>query len=360
MNPLPAWAHVLGAPAATGVIRAREEDFCVWEQALIQPSGEGHHLWLDIEKRGANTDWVAGQLARAAGVPRRDVGYAGMKDRHGVTTQWFSVGLQEAGNSDWQSWEIADVRVLNAVRHGRKLKRGALRGNRFRLTVCDVDDPAEDLENRLEQIRDQGVPNYFGSQRFGHGGRNVAQAAQWLQRGGRIPRNRRSIYLSAARSFLFNEVVSERVRQGSWNRLLDGDLALLDGSRSVFPCTLPDETLEQRCRAFDIHPTGPLPGRCGKRAALPSGVAEGVEQSILLAHQGLVSGLERAGVDAARRSLRLKPEALSWSREEDRLVLEFSLPAGAYATSVMRELLQVTDATHSSVKMPAPEERKNT
>ena len=355
---LPEWEFGHGAPSATGVIRKTPEDFRVWEQALVQPSGEGNHVWLELEKRGANTDWVAGQLARAAGVARRDVGYAGMKDRHGVTTQWFSVGLQEASQPDWEHWQIPDVTVISALRHGRKLKRGALRGNRFHLVVRDVTGSADELQQRLEQVAAEGVPNYFGAQRFGHEGRNVAQAVRWLEKGGRLARNRRGIYLSAARSFLFNQVLSERVRQGNWNLLMDGDLAQLDGSRSVFPCSLPDVTLEQRCREFDIHPTGPLPGRSGRDGALPVRAAAGIEQDALKPHEGLVAGLVRAGAEAARRSLRLKPEALEWHLEGQRLELQFGLPSGAYATSVLRELLRVSDAMASSVRMPDPEQRK--
>jgi len=336
------WAWALGPPAATGRLRSTPADFQVTEIPLVEPSGEGRHLWLEIEKTGANTDWVAAQLARAAGAPRRDVGYAGLKDRDAVTRQWFSIGLQEAERDDWRTWEIEGVTVIAAHLHERKLQRGALCGNRFRLVVRELRDDAGDLEVRLQAVAARGVPNYFGPQRFGHGGRNVERAMHWLEHGGRIRRPTRGIYLSALRSLLFNRVLSARVADGSWGRLLDGDIAQLDGSRALFECTLPDETLERRCAEFDIHPTGPLPGRGGKR---PARDAAACEERILNADPSLIAALERAGLDAARRSLRLVPRGFEWSRDGATLELAFELPAGGYATTVLRELVSVANGT---------------
>ena len=334
------WAWALGRPTATGRLRSVPADFRVDEVPLIEPSGQGNHLWLEIEKTGANTDWVAAQLARVAGAPRREVGYAGLKDRNAVTRQWFSIGLQEAQRDDWRAWSIEGVTVLAAHRHERKLQRGALRGNRFRLVVRELRGDAGDLEARLQAIAARGAPNYFGPQRFGHGGRNVARALHWLEHGGRIRKPTRSIYLSALRSLLFNRVLAARVVDGSWDRLLDGDVAQLDGSRALFDCTLPDATLERRCADFDIHPTGPLPGRGGKR---PLRAAAACEDRILAADRPLVEALERAGLDAARRSLRLRAADLDWRLQDDRLELAFGLPPGAYATSLLRELVSTPD-----------------
>ena len=336
-----AWA--LGRPTASGRLRSEPTDFRVSEIPLVEPSGQGNHLWLDVEKTGANTDWVAAQLARAAGVPRRDVGYAGLKDRNAVTRQWFSVGLQEAQRDDWRDWSIEGVTLRAGVRHERKLQRGALRGNRFHLVVRDLDGDRSGLEARLQAIAARGAPNYFGPQRFGHGGRNVERAVHWLEHGGRIRKPTRGIYLSALRSLLFNRVLSARVADGSWNRLLDGEVVQLDGRRALFDCALPDPTLERRCAEFDIHPTGPLPGRGGMR---PQRAAGAFEEHILQADRRLVEALERAGLDAARRSLRLRAAGLEWRFADDRLELAFELPAGAYATSLLRELVSTTeDAT---------------
>ncbi|MBT8048633.1 MAG: tRNA pseudouridine(13) synthase TruD [Gammaproteobacteria bacterium] len=335
---LPDWSRVLGAPGISGLLRTQHEDFRVEELPLVKPDGEGNHLWLEIEKRGANTDWVARQLASQAGVPGRDVGYAGMKDRHGVTSQWFSIGLQEARDTDWDQWQLPDAVILQAHRHHRKLKRGALRGNRFRIVARQLEGCRDGLEERLQQVAKLGVPNYFGPQRFGHGGLNVARGAHWLEHGGRIPRHKKSIYLSAVRSFLFNAVVSRRVGLGNWNQILDGEIASLDGSRSGFACRMPDPELERRCDEFDIHPSGPLPGSGGRQ---PERDAAEIENEVLKPLGALIAGLEKAGLKSARRSLRLVPGAMSWQCSDSELALKFDLPPGAYATAVLRELVSV-------------------
>lgn len=323
-------------PECQGLVRTEPEDFEVAELPLITPEGQGSHLWLEIEKREANTDWVARQLATCAGVSGRDVGYAGMKDRRAVTRQWFSVALQEARNPDWETWVLPDARILKAHMHNRKLRRGALAGNRFRLVIKNLEGEVSHLQDRLQRVKQQGVPNYFGSQRFGHDGQNVVRGSHWLEHGGRLPRNKKSIYISAVRSFLFNDVLSSRVEGKVWNQLLDGDIASLDGSHSTFPCTMPDPELSRRCDEFDIHPSGPLPGKGGDRAER---LAAATEQAALGHWQTLVSGLESAGVKSARRPLRLLPKKMRWDLSGKELVLVFELFPGGYATSVLRELV---------------------
>jgi tRNA pseudouridine13 synthase len=333
---LPDWPPVCGAPRASAVLRAEPGDFLVDELSAVEPGGAGGHLWLWVRKVGANTDWVAGQLARVAGCPVRDVGYAGMKDRHAVTRQWFSVPVPPGKDLAWPLWDIADVTIESARLHDRKLKRGALAGNRFRIVLRELAGDRDDLVCRLEQVGQRGVANYFGPQRFGFGGQNVQRGVRWLHFGGRLPRSKRSIYLSAVRSFLFNEVLAERVRQGQWDQLLDGDIAMLDGTHSIFCCTLPDHELQSRCAVFDLHPTGPLPGVDG---LLPERAAALVEQGVLQPFMELVEALRAARVDSDRRSLRLCVRALQWSFDDDSLSLEFELPPGAYATTVISELV---------------------
>lgn len=336
MIEIPDWPYHLGKPDAVGLIRSCPEDFVVEEIPRIHPEGEGNHLWLWVEKQSANTDWVARELARVAACAQRDIGYAGLKDRHAVTRQWFSIPASATAEKDLEDPGIDGVRILKVCRHGRKLKRGTLDGNRFHLTIRDFDGDAARTAERLEQIRQGGVPNYFGPQRFGYQGRNVAQGLSLLSRKARLQRNKRSIYLSAMRSFLFNHVLAERVRNGSWNSMIDGDLAMLDGTQSIFPCELADAVIEDRCKRLDIHPTGPMPGEDGSQ---PTGQAAMLERDVLQNWPGIEEVLLAQRIKASRRALRLCPASLEWAFNASNLELAFTLPPGCYATTVLREIL---------------------
>ncbi len=326
---LPNWARAHGNPLYSALIRSQPQDFDVTEELGFEFSGDGEHDFLFVEKTNANTDWVSKQLAGHAGVPPRDVGYAGLKDRHAVTRQWFSVPRWNA--PDWNALAIDGVRLLDQQRHNRKLRRGAHQSNRFRI-VLQGQTPAEAaLQERLVMIKAVGVPNYFGRQRFGRGGANIALADQWAE-GRRLPRHKRSFAISAARSFLFNEELAQRVADGTWNQLLAGDIANLDGSGSVFTVTEPDAELLRRCDEMDIHPTGTLSGDGSPLLSSATG------------HENWLAALEGARVKPARRSLRLRIADLDWSISEDSLLLEFALPRGAFATSVLREIADVEDA----------------
>ena len=337
----PARAH--GASVLTARIRVSAEDFFVEELPAFEASGAGEHLLLTIEKRGMNTAFAAKRIAAWAGVDESAIGQAGMKDRHAVTRQRFTVWLPKKVAPDLDALQSDDLRVLDHAWHARKLPRGALAGNRFVLVLRDVEGQRDAIDARLQAIATQGVPNYFGEQRFGRGGNNVQQAVAMFA-GRRVKREERSMLLSAARSELFNRVLAARVEAGTWNAALDGDVWMLDGSRSVFgPEALTDE-LQARLDAFDIHPTGPLWGE----GELRSGdVAREVE---LAAMQGdsatrLRNGLERAGLKQERRALRLQPSELRWQWLDDAaLELRFALPPGCYATTVLRELGDITDA----------------
>ena len=347
MFEIPDWPHFLGMPGAIGLIRSYPEDFVVEEIPRIHPEGEGGHLWLWVEKRSANTDWVARELAKAVNCARRDVGYAGLKDRHAVTRQWFSVPADDTTVELLDSADIEGVHVLESHRHTRKLKRGTLNGNRFYLAIRDFSGDADQTGQRLKQIRARGVPNYFGPQRFGHGGRNVEQGFRLLSKKVRLQRNKASIYLSAIRSFLFNQVLAERVRQGTWSSMIDGDLAMLDGTQSIFPCELPDPDIEDRCKRLDIHPTGPLPGKGGTQ---PLGEMAALERDMLQNWPELAEVLIAQGVKASRRALRLYPADLEWKFAGNGLELTFVLPPGSYATTVLREVLAFTEAERVSTQ----------
>ena len=325
-----------GASPLTGELRRTPEDFRVDEILGYDADGEGEHALLWVEKRGANTDWVARELAKFADVSPVNVGYAGLKDRHAVTRQAFTVQLAGKPDPDWSAFPHDDVKVLASTRHKRKLKRGALRGNRFVLVLRDVQGDRERAEEVLQAIASHGVPNYFGEQRFGREGGNVAQARAMFA-GRRVDREKRSILLSAARSHIFNHVLAARVERGVWNKPLDGEIWSLAGSRSWFGPEPFDDTLAARLAQGDIHPSGPL---WGQGDPPTTGEAGELERAIAAVSGDLAEGLAAARMDQERRPLRLQPKELRWRWLDDAtLELGFELPAGAYATVVVRELI---------------------
>lgn len=319
-------------------MRALPEDFRVFEMLAFEPSGDGEHAFLLIEKTGENTEYVARQLARFAGVRQRDVGYAGLKDRHAVTTQWFSVWLPGKQEPDWFEFESDTVKVLQTVRHARKLKRGALAGNGFELLVRDWQGDRDRLAGQLTAIENGGIPNYYGEQRFGHQGRNLDKALE-LFAGARVKRELRSIYLSAVRSFLFNQVLARRVAAGNWNKALVGDALALDRSRGYFKTSVIDETIDNRARACEIHPTGVL---WGAGAADVGSETLALENAVIGAFPDLAQGLVNEGLAMDRRALRVNVENLQWRFvADDQLKLSFSLPAGSFATALVREIIEI-------------------
>lgn len=334
--------YVDGQPRLQGRLRTAPEDFQVREELDFTLDGAGEHVWLWVRKRGANTDWVAKRLAERACVPAREVSYAGLKDRHAVTEQWFSVHLPGKADPDWEANPHPDFTVLNAVRHSRKLRRGALSGNAFRITVRDLEgDPAE-LAVRLERVAADGVPNYFGEQRFGLEAGNLERAAAMFSGREKVrDRHQRGLYLSAARSALFNAVLAQRVVEGNWNKALPGEVLMLAGSHSIFTVDEVDETICQRVAAFDVHPTGPLWGAGELRS---SGPVRELEEAATATSPIFRDGLAAAGLTQERRALRLMVGEAKLEYPEPRTaILDFRLPAGAYATTVLRELLVALD-----------------
>lgn len=327
-----------GGVAGRAELRSVPEDFRVEEVLGFEPSGEGEHLFLRVRKRDLNTAEVGRRIARVAGVRPRDVSYAGLKDRRAVTTQTFSVHLPGRADPDLSGLEDDRLEVLSADRHHRKLRRGALRGNRFRIRLRGFSGDAGLLGERLHCIAESGVPNYFGSQRFGREGGNL-EGALGLFRGGRrrVPREQRSIWLSAARAFLFNRVLAERVARGDWNRPLPGEVLQPEGSNAQFRAD-GDDSLESRLASGEVHPTGPLWGRKG-RCLLPEGEAAELESAALDGHAEWREGLEEAGLEMDRRALRMRVAELEWSLEGGDLVVAFFLGKGSYATVVLREIL---------------------
>jgi len=340
-------------------IRQQPIDFQVNEQLPFEPQGEGGHVMLLIEKTGSNTDWIAKQLARFVGVPDVAIGYAGMKDRHAVTTQWFSINLEGYTEPDWSLFDEANCQIKHVTRHNKKLKRGVLSGNFFHLTLRDVEGDKTVWQQSLDTIKRYGVPNYFAEQRFGHNYGNLDKAQRWLVEGKKPKqRQQRSIVLSAGRSWLFNLVLSERIIQNIWAQHLLGDVMQLAGTRaSCFEADDDDDSLAARLEQFDIHPTGPLWGR-GR--ALNRSESLALEDTVLRDWADWQQGLEKAGLKQERRALRLHPEQLDWTFDGDKLHLSFFLPAGSYATAVLRELAIITDASerNSGSTLPFSLERK--
>jgi tRNA pseudouridine13 synthase len=316
---LPPWPNAYPASGASATLKLLNEDFIVTELPQQLPCGEGEHLWLDIEKNGANTAFVAQQLAVAAGVQERDVGYAGLKDRYAITRQWFSIHLPKGEAPDLTLLQHPEFNVLSQRRSLKKLRPGDLQGNRFRIVLRDVIGDRDSIEASLKAVESQGVPNYFGAQRFGHDGSNVEQGRAMLAREIRV-RNpkKKGIYLSAVRSFVFNEVLALRIQRGLWGKTLPGDVM--------------DEV---------GRPTGPLWGR-GR--VITTDQAQGLENGVAERHATLCDGMEHAGLDQQRRALVASPVEMMWEwPQASQLVLMFSLPAGNYATSVLNEILRTTE-----------------
>ncbi|MDD2053859.1 tRNA pseudouridine(13) synthase TruD [Pseudomonas putida] len=330
-----AWGEALGS----AVLKATAEDFQVDEVLDIPLSGDGEHLWLWVEKRGLNTEDAARRIAKAAGVALRTVSYAGLKDRQALTRQWFSIQLPGKADPDLSAAQSDTLRILKTTRHKRKLQRGAHAANGFTLRLTQLVADKEGLQARLEMIARQGIPNYFGAQRFGYQGGNLGEAREYAARQA-LPEQRavRSRLLSTARSYLFNQVLAARVADGSWQRAQVGDLLAFTDSRSFFPAG-EAECNDPRLAILDLHPTGPL---WGSGPSPASGAAFALEQATGEREAALRDWLVRAGMEHERRILRLPIGGLTWHYPEpDILQLEFVLPAGCFATALVRELVDL-------------------
>lgn len=309
-------------------LRVEPEDFVVDEILGFAPGGAGPHGLLRVRKRNANTEWVARELARAAGVRPFDVGYAGLKDRRAITTQWFTVPLGKRSADSWLGFAGEGFEVLEAHAHQRKLPRGALAGNRFALRLRSfVGDPAA-CEARVTAVASGGAPNYFGPQRFGRELSNLRDGGS----------GNRAMDLSAARSLIFNAVLAQRVSDGSWCRLGEGEVVNLDGTNSVFLADSSDDSLLPRVAALDLHPTGPMWGEGGKQ---PAGPVAAQEAAIAAEFPPLLSRIAAARAEGSRRSLRVALRGLRCGWDGDTLLLEFELRGGSFATAVLREIVEV-------------------
>ncbi len=326
-----------GKPQSSGVFKSSCEDFNVQEDLGFELTGEGEHVCLWVRKVGENTQYLARQLAKFAAIPARNVSYAGLKDRQGDTTQWFSLHIPGKVTPDFSLFAAPGVTILKVLRHNKKIKTGALAGNYFSIVLREISDkPA--LEKALQQVQ-HGVPNYFGEQRFGFDGYNINAAVAMFQGRKVKDRFKRSIYLSAARSYLFNQVLSARIKDDLYKQPLLGDCVQFVANRSFFPLTDLDEATLQRLAQREVCLTAPLWG-AGELTSEQD--AKHYETSVLSDYAQLQAGLAKNGLKQERRPLLLIPEKFSarWL-DESSVKIDFYLPSGCYATSVLRELITV-------------------
>lgn len=308
------FCYAYGKPSATGSIKSCAEDFKVFEIPKFSLSGSGEHVYMKIRKTNANTGWVAAQLAEFAGIFPRDVGFAGRKDRYAITEQWFSCYLPGGRNKRWEDLEIEGVELLDVTRHTKKLRKGDLNGNLFELTLRHISDQSR-VERNLRQVRDSGSPNYFGEQRFGRDNSNLEFADKLLRclrprgrpakeccstRSTRSGDRNRDIYLSAARAYMFNHFLSTKMTRGGWEAISGIDFGPLYGMSR-------DPREGENC----------LPREC----------------------QQWCAGLQSLRIRSGTRSLKLKPKNLQWRISGECMQLTFSLAAGSFATSLLREVL---------------------
>ncbi|GAA0342303.1 tRNA pseudouridine(13) synthase TruD [Bowmanella denitrificans] len=327
------WQYLQGQPSGTGLLKAFAEDFIVREQLGYEPCGEGEHIYLWVRKNGLNTANVAEQLARFAGVHPRNVSFSGRKDKYAITEQWIGVHLPGKTDPDWNAFTLPGVDILKAVRHNRKLRTGTHKANAFELVLREISQ-VDEVNSRLSKLG-AGVPNYFGEQRFGNRNGNLHLGARMLAGETIRDRQKRSMAISALRAWLFNEIVSCRIRDKYFNQPMDGDIMLLAGSNSFFCAEQWDETLQQRLNSQDILLSAPM---WGEGALASKGAALAYESAQVQQHAELCAGLAALGLKQERRALVEYPQNLVWHWQEDCLHLSFSLPAGGFATAVTREL----------------------
>ncbi|EGU60092.1 tRNA pseudouridine synthase D [Vibrio nigripulchritudo ATCC 27043] len=335
------FAYAYGKPKSDAKLKAQPAHFIVKEDLGFDFSGDGEHLMLRIRKTGENTSFVANELAKACGVKSKDVSWAGLKDRHAVTEQWLSVHLPKGETPDLSEFlaQYPSIEILSKERHNKKLRPGDLRGNHFEITLTEVTE-VQDIVSRLEKVEKQGVPNYFGAQRFGRDGNNVDEARRWGRENVRTRnQNKRSLYLSSARSWIFNHILSSRIEKQLWTTPVDGDILLTQGEQ----LTVTSENLNQS-QAQVLGGSADISIAMAGDNALPtSGEALALEQPCLDKEPDLMALIRGNRMRHERRAATLFAKDLSWEVQDNEIVLKFWLPSGCFATSIMRELVNAVE-----------------
>ena len=331
--------YLLGTPQQTGRLKAEFADFIVREELGYPLAGEGEFVAVKVRKTNANTLFVGEQLAKFVGISVKNMSYAGLKDRHAVTEQRFCLHLAGKETPDFSAFECEGVEILEVTRHNRKIRTGALEGNHFELLLRDVVE-TDELKQRLNQLQEIGFPNYFTEQRFGRDGHNLTQAQRWAS--GEISvkdRKKRSFYLSAARSEVFNLVVSQRIADQQMQTVLLGDYLQLAGSNSFFEVKAEDlMQSQQRLDENDVLLTAPL---IGENSLQQNG--NECEEAIVAQHENLINLMKKERMNAARRAMLCKLQDLRWQFEPEGLRLTFFLNSGSYATGLVRELITLNE-----------------
>jgi tRNA pseudouridine13 synthase len=319
-----------------GVMRSVPEDFAVEEVPAYLPSGEGDHVYVRFAKRNMATPDAVKAIARALGVDGRECGWAGLKDKNAVTVQWAS--FLRADVEKARGLAVDGITVLEVSRHRNKLKTGHLYGNRFDLRVRGCVEGALAIAQRVaERIALEGAPNYYGAQRFGRDGKNVERGVRWLKGEDAPPRDgfERKMFASSVQSWLFNQYLSERVTDGLLALYVEGDLAVRHPSDRVFAITEEEALSTYASRACSA--TGPM---FGPEMRWPEGAARAREERVLAASGLGIEHFARARglAEGTRRATRVCPASIEVSEEEPSVLrFRFELPAGAYATAVLRE-----------------------
>ena len=323
-------------PKQTALLKAECEDFVVKEQLGYDMSGDGEFVAVKVRKTDCNTLFVGEQLAKFAGISARNMSYAGLKDRKAVTEQWFSLQMPGQPTPDFSQFSLEGVEILDITRHQRKIRIGSLQGNHFEILLRNVEE-TDELKVRLDFLAKNGFPNYFTEQRFGRDGNNLTQALRWANGEIKVKdRNKRSFYLSAARSEIFNLILSKRMELDLAQQILVGDVLQLNGSHSWFVVDESEDLalLQQRLAQQDVLLTAPLIGEEDKSAV-------DFENEIFAQHQALFALMRQERMKAARRPILMQPQHFQWQFEPNGLRLQFALPAGGYATALIRELVNV-------------------
>ena len=323
-------------PKQTALLKAECADFVVKEQLGYDMSGDGEFVVVKVRKTDCNTLFVGEQLAKFAGISARNMSYAGLKDRKAVTEQWFSLQMPGQPTPDFSQFSLEGVEILDVTRHQRKIRIGSLQGNHFEILLRNTEE-TDELKERLDFLAKNGFPNYFTEQRFGRDGNNLTQALRWANGEIKVKdRNKRSFYLSAARSEIFNLIVAKRIELGLAQQVLNGDILQLNGSHSWFVVDESEDLaqLQQRLAQQDVLLTAPLIGEEEKSAV-------DFENEIFAQHQALFDLMRQERMKAARRAILMQPQHFQWQFEPNGLRLKFYLPAGSYATALIRELVNV-------------------